>query len=209
MLCRDHSAAIIDCTFCQRVSRIERSLCFHVDNKANHILLCCIIRCGRSNRIKANIITHRSLRQRRILIVASRYYFRSLRRSVCIINVNTNRANLWGSLDILLSNFVYRTFPVFLYAALHDLRQDLLVGQQLFGRLIIVRIKLCLCYRVGKLIFCHVLFFHRRSLPPSRFNKRILTLIVLSSYHKLLLISSCATISKPLNSYVHLSIMQR
>ena len=102
MLCRDHSAAIIDCTFCQRVSRIECSLCFHVDNKANHILLCCIIRCGRSNRIKANIITHRSLSQRRILIIASSYYFGSLRKSICIINVNTNRANLWSSLDILL-----------------------------------------------------------------------------------------------------------
>ena len=173
MLCRDHSAAIIDCTFCQRVSRIECSLCFHIDNKANHILLCYIIRCGRSNRIKANIITHRSLSQCRILIIASSYYFGSLQRSICIINVNTNRANLWSSLDILFSNFVYGTFPVFIYAALHNLRQDLLVRQQLFGSLIIVRIELRLSYRVGKLIFYRVLLFHRHSLPRSRFNKSV------------------------------------
>ena len=78
-----------------------------------------------------------------------------------------------GSLNILFSNFVYGTFTVFIHTALHNLRQNLLVSQQLFGSLIIVRIKLRLSYRVGKLIFYRVLLFHRHSLPRSRFNKSV------------------------------------
>lgn len=115
----NHSAAIIDCTFRQRISRIERSLYFHIDNKTNHILRSRIMHCCWRNRIKTNIIMYRSLSQRRILIIASSYYFRSPHQSVCIVNMNTNCANLWSSFDILFSNFIYGTLTVFIHTALH------------------------------------------------------------------------------------------
>ena len=38
MLCRDHSAAIIDCTLRQRVPRIKSGLRFYIDNKT-YVLL--------------------------------------------------------------------------------------------------------------------------------------------------------------------------
>ena len=75
--------------------------------------------CCWRNRIKTNIIMYRSLSQRRILIIASSYYFRSPHQSVCIVNMNTNFANLWSSFDILFSNFIYGTLTVFIHTALH------------------------------------------------------------------------------------------
>ena len=67
---------------------------------------------------------------------------------------------------------------------LNDLRKAYtFLTHDLFCFFFIPRIILCLIYRVGKLIFHRALFFHRHSLPRSRFNKSVNSPIVLPSYH--------------------------
>ena len=106
-------------------------MCFHIDNKTYHIFLCSrTLYCWRDC-IEPNIIIDGSLRQRRILIIASDNYISSFLRSVRIINMNANRANFRRSFDILLCNFVYGTSTVLIHAVLHNLCQNLFVGQQL------------------------------------------------------------------------------
>ena len=87
MLCGDHPAAIIDCSLCQRVSRIKSRLRFHIDNKTYHIFLCSRTFWRWCDCIEPDIIIDGSFRQRRILIIASDNYVRSFLGSVCIINI--------------------------------------------------------------------------------------------------------------------------
>ena len=84
--------------------------------------------------------------------------------------MNANRANLRRSFDILFSNFIYGTFAVFIYTALHNLRQYLLISQQFFCSLIVIRIKLRLGQSVSQLIFYRILLFHWHSPSRCRFN---------------------------------------
>ena len=87
--------------------------------------------------------------------------------SSSIINMNANCTHFWSSFDILLCNFVYGAGTVLIHAVLHNLRQNLFVGQQLLGSLIITQIVFRLRYRMSKLIF------HRHSLSYSRVNRSI------------------------------------
>ena len=71
------------------------------------------------------------------------------------------------SVDEIAEKYIEGTGTVLIHTVLHNLCQNLFVGKQLLGSLIITRIIFRLRYRTSKLIF------HRHSLPYSRFKRRV------------------------------------
>ena len=103
--------------------------------------------------------------------------------TVCIICMNTDRADFRLPFDVLFRNLMDWAGAVLLYAALHDMRQHELVCQQLFSGLIIPGFIFRLSNGMGKMIFYHALVFHRRSLPCVD-STAVQATIVTSYYHK-------------------------
>ena len=137
MLCRNHSAAIVDCPLRERVARFELILGFHIDDEPDQLFRLCVRL--RRNSVEADIVVDGAFRQRCILTVAAAdgAVRRGTMRTVCIICMNTDCADFRLPFDVLFRNLIDWAGAILLYAALHDMRQHELVCQQLFSGLII------------------------------------------------------------------------
>ena len=144
VLRRNHSAAIIDSTFQQRIPRIVAVLRLHVQNQTNQAVLARC--CG----VKADIVADCPLAQSCIFgvdPVDCRIH------SVGFVNINAYRANLRLTLDVLLGNVLGGTIAVFRDTFFHDDGQNALVGQQALDTLIVAGINICLGDCLRQIIF--------------------------------------------------------
>jgi len=145
VLRRDHTAAIINCTFQQRIPCIVAVLCLHVQNQPNQTILARC--CG----IKADIVANRTLGQRHIFRI--RAVNRGRYVAVCFIGVHADSANLRFTLDILLRNLPHRTAVIFRNALLHNNGQNAFVSKQALNAFIVAGIGIYLGYALRQIIF--------------------------------------------------------
>ena len=145
ILRRNHAAAIVNCSFQQRIPRIIAVLCLHIQNQTNQAILA---RCGG---IKTDIIANCTFGQRHIFRV--RAMDRGRYTSVGFVGIHADSTNLRFTLDILFRNLPHRTAAIFRNAFLHNNGQNAFVGKQTLNAFIVAGIRVHLGYALRQIIF--------------------------------------------------------